>query len=311
MASRPLLSAALRHNLIANNGNMTTLRPLTPGCRLLTISSDKRAQAKTSKTKLVKPKKTGDKAVSLTSAKVASLFQCPKCSFCADDKQKIKQHLKRDHKSPPYACPHCQEGFTNFKNLNKHIQSSHQGEAILKEPYLSVKSDTSTKPEKATSGSALLAKKFKESLKEVEMLPKGTSKLIVSKKSTSAASVSKTQTASKEETPVKPVHETLHKMITKRSLEPRDIPWPKEKYILTIYPLKTDLGVGDFVQNQTRLQDEPESVEQAARVPDKNSHEFRTMQDDFGSMAQEWMHKAGESVRGLFKTIFSQFSGTK
>lgn len=62
-------------------------------------------------------------------------FQCPHCSFVGMDKQSVKKHVVQEHRLKPYFCPSCQEGFTNFKDLNKHITASHKGQSRLSSPY--------------------------------------------------------------------------------------------------------------------------------------------------------------------------------
>ena len=70
----------------------------------------------------------------------STLFhKCPKCEFYHEQKSKIKSHLKLVHKSLPYVCTECNEGFTNFVNFKKHIQSNHKDFKIPKEPYEIIK----------------------------------------------------------------------------------------------------------------------------------------------------------------------------
>ena len=70
----------------------------------------------------------------------STLFhKCPKCEFYHEQKSKIKSHLKLVHKSLPYVCTECNEGFTNFVTFKKHIQCNHKDFKIPKEPYEIIK----------------------------------------------------------------------------------------------------------------------------------------------------------------------------
>ena len=65
-------------------------------------------------------------------------YKCPHCDFIDPNKDSIKRHVVSVHKLKPFSCPHCNEGFTNFKVLNKHIQVNHPNEVRLKEPYVQI-----------------------------------------------------------------------------------------------------------------------------------------------------------------------------
>ena len=62
-------------------------------------------------------------------------FKCPHCEFTHESKGTVKKHAISKHKSSPYVCPICQEGFTNIKILSKHVKTSHPDKPTLKEPY--------------------------------------------------------------------------------------------------------------------------------------------------------------------------------
>lgn len=75
-------------------------------------------------------------------SKKSVAFKCPKCDFLDPDKRLIKKHLKDVHKAPPFSCPHCNVGFSNFAKLQAHVKADHIGFDVPKEPYIQVLPDT-------------------------------------------------------------------------------------------------------------------------------------------------------------------------
>ena len=114
-----------------------------------------------------------------TKAGSIELYKCPQCDFANSEKAQIKSHLKNVHKLPPFGCPHCSEGFTNFSKLQQHVRKAHEGHLVPNEPYEKIISDSMKQifaqnisaesfqaTEKSAINSAEKVKKAKGSLKE-------------------------------------------------------------------------------------------------------------------------------------------------
>merc|ERR1719361_488045 len=112
----------------------------------------------------IKTKTTYVKSIDID-AKSSVKFKCPHCQFLDAYKDGVKRHIVSEHKLKPFGCPHCNEGFTNMKTMNKHIQDTHPNEKRVKEPYAQIVTNE-TEPKKKQS------KKKQPITKNVQKTPK-------------------------------------------------------------------------------------------------------------------------------------------